>query len=104
MLWQECQAISEEKKTIGFWFKIKTFFKYGITHWSFYKQEFSKIITTFQAMYYKAKEKELSKQISDIEGYLNGVDKHLLDDLCDNSMILLKDKLARRYEGNPMMY
>ena len=100
MLWQECQAISEEKKTIGFWFKIKTFFKYGITHWSFYKQEFSKIITTFQAMYYKAKEKELSKQISDIEGYLNGVDKHLLDDLCDNSMILLKDKLARRYEGN----
>lgn len=25
MLWQECQAISEEKKTIGFWFKIKTF-------------------------------------------------------------------------------
>lgn len=100
MLWQECQAISEEKKTIGFWFKIKTFFKYGITHWSFYKQEFSKIITTFQAMYYKAKEKELSKQISDIEGYLNGVDKHLLNDLCDNSMILLKDKLARRYEGN----
>ena len=91
MLWQECQAISEEKKT---------FFKYGITHWSFYKQEFSKIITTFQAMYYKAKEKELSKQISDIEGYLNGVDKHLLDDLCDNSMVLLKDKLARRYEGN----
>jgi uncharacterized protein YdcH (DUF465 family) len=35
MLWQECQAISEEKKTIGFWFKIKTFFKYGITHRNF---------------------------------------------------------------------
>ena len=32
MLWQECQAISEEKKTIGFCFKIKTFFKYGMTH------------------------------------------------------------------------
>lgn len=100
MLWQECQVISEKKKRIGFWFKIRAFFKYGVTDWRFYKQEFSKIITTFQAMYYQAKKKELSEEISDIEGYLNGVDKYLLDDLCDNSMTLLKDKLARRYEGN----
>ena len=26
-LWQECQLISEEKNEIGFWFKIKGFFK-----------------------------------------------------------------------------
>ena len=45
------------EKDIGFWFKIKTFFKYGITHWSFYKQEFSKIITTFQAMIIRQKKK-----------------------------------------------
>ena len=99
MLWQECQVISEEKKALGFWFKVKTFFKYGAIYWNFYKQEFSKIITTFQLMYYNAKEKELSEEISDIKRYLNGVDKHLLDDLCDNSMLLLKDRLARRYEG-----
>lgn len=30
-LWQECQLISEEKKAIGFWFKIKVFLKYGVT-------------------------------------------------------------------------
>ena len=99
MLWQECQVISEEKKALGFWFKVKTFFKYGAIYWNFYKQEFSKIITTFQLMYYNAKEKELSEEISDIKRYLNGFDKHLLDDLCDNSMLLLKDRLARRYEG-----
>lgn len=99
VLWQECQLISEEKKAIGFWFKIKALFKYGVTDWNFYKQDISKIITTFQAMYYGAKQEELSVEIADIEKYLNNVNKNLLDDLCNQSMVALKDKLARKYEG-----
>lgn len=91
--------ISEEKKAIGFWFKIKAFFKYGVIDWNFYKQDISKIITTFQAMYYCAKQVELSAEIADIEKYLNSVNKNLLDDLCNQSMVVLKDKLARKYEG-----
>lgn len=99
VLWQECQLISEEKKKIGFWFKVKGFFKYGVTDWNFYKQDISKIITTFQAMYYWAKQLELSAEIANIEKYLNSINKNLLDDLCNQSMIVLKDKLARKYEG-----
>ena len=71
VLWQECQLISEEKKVIGFWFKIKALLKYGVIDWNFYKQDLSKIITTFQAMYYRAKQAELSAEIADIEKYLN---------------------------------
>ena len=100
VLWQECQLISEEKTAIGFWFKIKALFKYRVTDWSIYKQDISKIITTFQAMYYRAKQAELSGKIADIEKYLNSVNKNLLEDLCDQSMVVLKDKLARKYEGN----
>ena len=100
VLWQECQLISEEKTAIGFWFKIKALFKYGVTDWSIYKQDISKIITTFQAMYYRAKQAELSAEIADIEKYSNSVNKNLLEDLCKQSMIVLKDKLARKYEGN----
>ena len=100
VLWQECQLISEEKTAIGFWFKIKALFKYGVTNWGIYKQDISKIITTFQAMYYRAKQAELSAEIADIEKYLNGVNKNLLEDLCNQSMVVLKDKLARKYEGN----
>ena len=100
VLWQECQLISEEKTAIGFWFKIKALFKYGVTNWGIYKQDISKIITTFQAMYYCAKQAELSAEIADIEKYLNGVNKNLLEDLCNQSMVVLKDKLARKYEGN----
>ena len=100
VLLQECQMMLEEKKAIGFLFKIKAFFKYGITDWSFYKQDITKIITTFQAMYYRAKQAELSEQITDIERYLNSVNKNLLDNLCNQSMAVLKDKLARKYEAN----
>jgi superfamily I DNA and/or RNA helicase len=99
-LWQECQLISEEKKAIGFWFKIKVLLKYGVSNQRFHKQDISKIITTFQAMYYRAKQTELFVEIADIEKYLNSVDKNLLEDLCNQSMVLLKDKLARKYEGN----
>ncbi len=99
-LWQESQLISEVKKRIGFLFKLKGFFQYGITDWNFYKQDIAKIITTFQAMYYRAKQVEVSKEIKSIEKYLNSVNKDLLDDLCNQSMALLKDKLARKYEAN----
>jgi len=99
VLWQECQLISEEKKAIGFWFRIKALFKYGVIDRNFYKQDISKIITTFQAMYYGAKQAELSVEIADIEKYINNVNKNLLDDLCNQSMVVLKDKLARKYEG-----
>lgn len=98
-LWQECQLISEKKRAIGFWFKIKVLLKYKVTDWSFYKQDISKIITTFQAMYYDAKQAELSEEIADIEEFLNSVNKNLLEDLCNQSMVVLKDKLARKYEG-----
>ncbi|MCM1048378.1 MAG: AAA domain-containing protein [Clostridiales bacterium] len=100
VLWQECQLISEEKKTIGFLFKIKAFLKYGVTDWHFYKQDISKIITTFQSKYYSAKKEELLAEIADSEKFLNSVNKNLLDDLCNQSMVALKDKLARKYGCN----
>lgn len=100
LLWQECQMISEEKRTIGFLFKIKAFLKYGIIDWSLYKQDISKIITIFQAMYYRARQGELSVEITDVERHLNSVDRGLLADLCNQSMDVLKDKLASKYEGN----
>lgn len=100
LLWQECQFISEEKGALGFLFKIKFFLKYGISDWKLYKQDIAKVITTFQAMYYHAREEELSAEIADIEKYLNNVNEKLLEDLCNQSMVVLKDKLARKYGGN----
>ena len=98
-LWQECQFISEERQEISLWFKIKGLFKYGIVDFSFYEQEIAKIITTFQDMYYRRKKEELLKMISEIEDYLNRTDAGILDELCKQSMAMLKDMLAKRYDG-----
>ena len=99
-LWQECQFISEEKNRINFWFKIKAFFKYGVTNWKFYNQDISKIITTFQFMYYDTKKNELLREIQDIENYIDSMNENLLDNLCNDSMQILKDKLVCKYEKN----
>lgn len=98
-LWQDCQIISEERKRIGLFFKIKSLIRYGFWNRGFYKQELSGIIMVFQEMYYEAREKELSEKISEIEAYLKGGSSHLLEDLCEQSMLLLKDKLAGKYAG-----
>ena len=98
-LWQECQFVSEEKQKISRWFKIKGLFKYGIADFAFYKQDIAKIITTFQDMYYRKKNEELLNAISEAEEYLKGTDKGMLDDLRKQSMVMLKDILAKRYGG-----
>lgn len=98
-LWQDCQFISEKKGKIGVLFKIKAFLYYGISNFNFYKQDMAKIITTFQYLFYIAKKRELERNIAQIEDYLQGVDKNLTDDLCKQSMAVLKNKLAEKYDG-----
>lgn len=96
-LWQECQRRSEENRNIGFFYKIKNLFRYGITDFKLYKQDISKIITVFQYGYYKAKEKELSDKIRDMENFLKSVGYNLQEELCRHSMEILKSELADRY-------
>lgn len=99
-LWQKCQGCSEEKKKISFIFKIKSIFLYGISDWSFYKQDISKIITSLQGLFLKYKKEELIKEIESIKEYLGKVNVNLLDDMCNHSMMILKDALARKYKNN----
>lgn len=96
-LWQECQLLVEEKQRIGLWFRIKGCLKYGIWNRDFYKQDLANIITTFQWMYYEAKKDELAEKIAEIERYLQNAEGGLLNNLCHQSMALLKDRLARKY-------
>lgn len=96
---RECQMILENKQKFGLLFKIRGLFRYGISDPSFYKQDAAKIITGLQMMYYCVRQSELEKAIKEIEEYLQGADSGLLDNLCSQSMKLLKDRLAEKY-GN----
>lgn len=98
-LWQECQGISEKEKKISFVFKIKSKFIYGIGNWDFYKQDISNIITTFQGLFLNYKHLEIKQEIKKINKYLKKINVNLLDDMCNQSMAILKDTLAKRYES-----
>ena len=98
-LWQECQMIAEQGKEIGFLFKLKAFFKYGIADGSFYKQDISRIITIVQSMYYHTRHRELTTEIADITSYLSAIHEDLLAETSNQSMAVLKDELARKYGG-----
>ena len=100
-LWQAYEKLNKANKEIGFWFKIKGYFKYGIRSLDFYKQDIGTVITTFQFMYYCAKQKELETWIKELENgtLLQGNTQGLIDDLCNCSMAILKDKLVGKYEG-----
>lgn len=100
LLWQECELVAEEKRKISLWFKIKNFFEYGVTNFKFYKQDISKVINTFQAKFYETKKTELDDAISDLESYIESENKKLSDTMCAQSMVVFKNELARRYEGN----
>lgn len=93
----ECQLTWEEKKSIGFWFKIKALLKYGIASWMICNRDISKIIPLLQNTYYKKKEIEISEEIAEIEQYLKSADKNPIEELCEQSMHILKNKLSTKY-------
>ncbi|HOO27800.1 MAG TPA: AAA domain-containing protein, partial [Lachnospiraceae bacterium] len=99
LLWQECRVVSEEKQKIGVLFKIKSFFRYGITNVSFYKQDTAKVLAAFQTMYYRARKIELAGRILEIERSLKAAGSRLSDTMCGRSMAILKARLAGRYAG-----
>lgn len=97
--WQKCVRSYERKEKIGIWLKLQGILKCGIGDMNFYKQEIEKVIPYIQATYYQVKEGELKKSKVAIEKYLKKNNKGLLDEVSRQSMVVLKDKLARKYEG-----
>lgn len=97
-LWQECEQISRKRDKIGIVFKIKAFFQHGILNRKFFRQDIAKMITTFQAMYYQKKRTELSEQISRMQRELNEFEENPVQELCSQSMAILKGKLAEKYQ------
>lgn len=98
-LWQKCQGLSEQGKIPGFLFKLGGLLRYGIYDWRFYRQELSSVITTFQGLFLQHRRTEILDEIKGITEYLGSLNRNLLDDMCNQSMDILKDALAKRY-GN----
>lgn len=100
LMWllQECRAIADTEKTLSLWFKIKSFFLYGISNFKFYNQDISVIINTIQKQFYISKIKELSDEISDFTAELEKHNaKQLSEEFSELSMKRLKSFLIKKY-------
>lgn len=94
-LWNKLNRKSESEKKISIFEKIITYFKYGIKDFSRYN-DISLLITSLQNEFYIRKQKELTESImskSQQIFLLNGNE----DKLINNSLIYLKDYLAKKF-------
>ncbi|WP_426348822.1 AAA domain-containing protein [Alloiococcus sp. CFN-8] len=98
-LWQECQSISEQEKSIGLFFKLKSILYYGISNWNFYKQDISMIITSMQSLFYMTRLNEITREFQEIEKELKEPGIISIDTMCDKSMMYFKNMLYSKYGG-----
>lgn len=96
-LWQEYQAKVEQEKKIGIFFKLKGTFLYRIASWKFFSQDISRVITSFQEMYYTTKHQEIVQRVDEIQKQLSGLRGRSLEEMCNQSLLYLKDYIARNY-------
>ena len=97
-LWQEVQDRADKDKKLTFWTKLKSVLVYGIADWSFYEQEYSKIITVLQGMYYERSLKEIQLELKKNEDALEKERGDYDKQLQDKSLSFLKNTIARRYK------
>lgn len=100
-LWLDYQRRIEKDESITLSYKIKNLLCFGIYSFSFYANSNGDIIGFFQKLYYERRIEELNDQIRALTWQL---DSYQFDDAIkeysENSMKLLKAKLAERYRGH----
>ena len=97
-LWQELLALSDQKKSITLWVKIKNFIKYGRINWDFYTQDASKSITVLQDMFYEQSLKELNAELEQYEKELRHSNGNLEKQLEEKSLACLKNAISGKYQ------
>ena len=99
-LWQEVQNRADNDEKLNFWTKLKSVLVYGIADWDFYEQEYSKIITVLQGMYYERSLDEIQTELKANETSLAKERGDYDKQLQDKSLKYVKNIIARRYKWN----
>lgn len=99
-LWNECQVLSEQNKSIGLLFKLKSILYYGIFDMPFLNKPMSDIIPAFQNLYYILKVDELKNEIQKIENKLKIYNfKEKQKDMTNKSLAIFRNSLYEKYRG-----
>lgn len=100
--WLELWSAVEDSLTlsrIGFIFKIRALFTYGIIDWFFYENADLKLLDEVKSLFYQSRISELEEQISFLEKSLEKSGEEEQDRYTDVSMLLFKSYLQKKYKN-----
>lgn len=94
------ENILELKRKIPFLYKLKNLLLYGISDWSFYRQDAIKINAAIKKKFYTVKRSELCNEIKALEQALNDIQSdEKINQFSELSLKYLKNILYQRYGG-----
>jgi DNA polymerase III delta prime subunit len=96
----QLQHLVDEGQKMSLIHRLKWTLTLGLKAWSILKRDNAVNLIELEAAYYSLRKKELETAIEDKSTFLkrNSANKNM-DVLCEQSLILLKDSIARRYQG-----
>mgnify|MGYP004617498327 CR=1 FL=1 len=100
-LFNQYKYVIDRGKKPDLKFRLRWSLSFGGAIIPFLGGEPTTVIASLESAYYASRQREIESQLQTISEELKSIDiEHCLNDLKFSSLKLLKDKLAKRYEGN----
>lgn len=94
------QMMVEREQNPSFWFRLKCSFALGWKMFTFLNRESKEVISALESAYYISRKNEIEQELQAIESQLGAINlKQNVKDLRSSSLQILKDKIAKRYNG-----
>lgn len=95
------RTMAENGQKAGLWFRLKWSFLFGIKMFSFLRATSSVVIASLESSYYSSRRMEIEKDLETTAATLQSINiEQNIKELRSSSLLLLKNKIAKRYRGN----
>lgn len=95
------RTMAENGQRVGLWFRLKWSFLLGIKMFSFLRAASSVIIASLESSYYSSRRMEIEKDLETTAATLQAINiEQNVKELRSSSLLSLKNKIAKRYNGN----
>ena len=95
------QLAIEHRTKPGLWFRLKWAFSLGVRTFSFLGRNPSNVVAALRSAYYFSRKSEIEQELGVITTTLQSIDvKRSMTELRTTSLLMLKNKMAKRYQGS----
>lgn len=95
------RTMAENGQKAGLWFRLKWSFLFGIKMFSFLRATSSVVIASLESSYYYSRRMEIEKDLEATAATIQSINiEQNVKELRSFSLLSLKNKIAKRYNGN----